>query len=60
MQGVWQFKQGFGAEFRSHIGAWDYPIYPQLYRLYTEVMPRGLGLARRLRHGMQPTATGST
>ncbi|MBK8050423.1 MAG: peptidoglycan bridge formation glycyltransferase FemA/FemB family protein [Anaerolineales bacterium] len=26
MQGVWQFKQGFGAEFQSHIGAWDFVV----------------------------------
>ena len=32
MQGVWQFKQGFGAELQPHIGAWDYPVSPTLYR----------------------------
>ncbi|MCC6166714.1 MAG: peptidoglycan bridge formation glycyltransferase FemA/FemB family protein [Caldilineaceae bacterium] len=53
MQGVWQFKQGFGAEFRRHIGAWDYPVWPQLYRLYTETMPRGLAVLRRMRRGAQ-------
>ncbi len=50
MQGVWQFKQGFGAALRVQVGAWDYPVHPELYRLYTEVMPRGLSLLRRLRH----------
>ena len=24
LQGVWQFKQGFGAELQPHIGAWDF------------------------------------
>ena len=48
MQGVWQFKQGFGAELQPHIGAWDYPVSPTLYRLYTAAMPRVLGAVRRL------------
>ena len=48
MQGVWQFKQGFGAEFQSHIGAWDYPVSPTQYRLYTESMPAVLAALRRL------------
>lgn len=53
MQGVWQFKQGFGASFALHVGAWDYAVWPWLYRLYTEVMPRGMALVRRLR-GIEP------
>ena len=40
MQGVWQFKQGFGAVFQSHIGAWDFPVSPPLYRLFQEALPR--------------------
>ncbi len=47
MQGVWKFKQGFGAEFQSRIGAWDFPVSPLLYRLYQEAMPRALQLLRR-------------
>ena len=54
MQGVWQFKQGFGATFAPHIGAWDYAAWPWLYRLYTEAMPRALALVRRLR-GIPPS-----
>ncbi len=54
MQGVWQFKQGFGAEFQPHIGAWDYVVNPPLYTLYAEAMPRALGLMRRLRGIPQP------
>lgn len=26
MQGVWRFKEGFGAELRVHVGAWDWPV----------------------------------
>jgi lipid II:glycine glycyltransferase (peptidoglycan interpeptide bridge formation enzyme) len=47
MQGVWQFKQGFGVAFQAHIGAWDFPVYPQLYRPYTEIMPQLLRWLRR-------------
>lgn len=49
MQGVWQFKQGFGARFAQHTGAWDYTAWPWLYRLYTEAMPRVMAFVRRLR-----------
>ncbi len=49
LQGVWQFKQGFGALFEPHIGAWDYPVYPWLYRAYRELMPRVLDFLRRHR-----------
>jgi lipid II:glycine glycyltransferase (peptidoglycan interpeptide bridge formation enzyme) len=49
MQGVWQFKQGFGASFAKHVGAWDYATSPWLYRLYTEAMPRMIAFVRRLR-----------
>jgi lipid II:glycine glycyltransferase (peptidoglycan interpeptide bridge formation enzyme) len=47
LQGVWQFKQGFGAHFVANVGAWDYPVYPRLYRLYTETTPRAMALLRR-------------
>ncbi|MFN8486463.1 MAG: peptidoglycan bridge formation glycyltransferase FemA/FemB family protein [Caldilineaceae bacterium] len=49
MQGVWQFKQGFGAEFQPHVGAWDFVVSPLLYRLYTEAMPKVLAYLRRKR-----------
>lgn len=49
MQGVWQFKQGFGAEFQPHIGAWDYVISPVAYRALTESLPYILAGMRRLR-----------
>lgn len=48
MHGVWQFKQGFGAAFQSHIGAWDFPVHPRAYALFTEALPKALSLLRRL------------
>ena len=50
MAGVWRFKQGFGARFQPHIGAWDYPVQPLLYRAYAEIMPKVLGRMRRGTH----------
>jgi len=47
MQGVWQFKQGFGAAFQPHIGAWDFVVSPLGYRLYSEAMPRALAWLRQ-------------
>ena len=38
--GVWRFKEGLGARFAPHIGAWDYPVSRALYRSYTGLMPR--------------------
>jgi len=49
MAGVWQFKQGFGAELQPQIGAWDFPVNPLVYRLYQEALPRMLQLLRQLR-----------
>ena len=45
--GVWRFKSGFAGEVVRHIGAWDYPARPLLYRLYTTAMPHYLDLLRR-------------
>jgi len=44
--GVYRFKEGFGGEVIRHIGAWDCPIQPRLYRLYTETLPRLLSIMR--------------
>lgn len=49
MQGVWNFKRGFGAEFQPHIGAWDWPQSKRAYRLYGDGMPKVLNLMRRFR-----------
>ena len=48
MQGVWQFKQGFGATFQPHIGAWDYVFSPPAYQLVTAGKPFALALLHRL------------
>jgi len=47
MWGVYRFKEGFGGKFVQTIGAWDYPVLPVLYRLYTVAIPRYLDLLRR-------------
>lgn len=40
MWGVYRFKQGLGANEARTIGAWDLPLKPFTYRLYTQVLPR--------------------
>ena len=35
MHGLWRFKTGFGGEIVHYLGAWDYPLSPFLYALYT-------------------------
>jgi peptidoglycan pentaglycine glycine transferase (the first glycine) len=42
MQGVWTFKEGFNAQFRAHVGAWDWSPLPPLWSLYQQLMPRVL------------------
>lgn len=46
MYGVYRFKLGFGAQLVRTPGAWDYPLKPGVYRLYTAFMPRLLSLMR--------------
>ena len=46
MWGVYRFKEGFGAEFVRHIGAYDYVTSGLLYWLYTTAAPRLLALMR--------------
>jgi lipid II:glycine glycyltransferase (peptidoglycan interpeptide bridge formation enzyme) len=46
MWGVWRFKRGFNGTVTRHIGAWDFAVYPHLYQLYTEAMPRYLAWLR--------------
>jgi lipid II:glycine glycyltransferase (peptidoglycan interpeptide bridge formation enzyme) len=46
MWGVYRFKDGFGGQVVRFIGAWDYPVRPFWYRLYTQVLPRLLDLMR--------------
>lgn len=47
MWGVHRFKQGFGANFVQHMGAFDYPVSRLWYWAYTVAMPRLLALMRR-------------
>ena len=45
--GVYRFKDGFGGRVVRTLGAWDYPVRPFLYRLYSRVLPRILGWMRQ-------------
>ena len=47
LSGVFRFKQGYGGEVVRTLGAWDYPINPVGYRLYTSILPRVLDIMRR-------------
>ncbi len=44
--GVYRFKEGLGGEVVRHLGAWDLPLRPFYYRLYTQILPRLLDLMR--------------
>ena len=46
LYGVYRFKQGFGARFIQTPGAWDLPLKPTLYTLYTKTMPTVLSFMR--------------
>lgn len=45
--GVYRFKEGFGGNIIRHIGAWDKPLKPVLYRVYTQILPRMLDRMRQ-------------
>ncbi len=51
--GVYRFKRGFGGQVVRYLGAYDYPVYPLLYRLFSTLLPRYRALLRR-RHGPSP------
>ncbi|MQC27014.1 MAG: peptidoglycan bridge formation glycyltransferase FemA/FemB family protein [Chloroflexi bacterium] len=46
MWGVYRFKQGLAAYEARHIGAWDLPLQPWIYRIYAQVLPRVIALMR--------------
>jgi peptidoglycan pentaglycine glycine transferase (the first glycine) len=46
MWGVVRFKLGLGGQLAQGLGAWDFPIYRTIYRLYTDLMPRYLDWLR--------------
>lgn len=51
--GVFRFKEGLGGQVLRTIGAYDLPIRPFYYRLYTQFLPRLLNIMRR--RGMAST-----
>ncbi|HKJ27037.1 MAG TPA: peptidoglycan bridge formation glycyltransferase FemA/FemB family protein [Anaerolineales bacterium] len=46
MWGVYRFKQGFNARELRTIGAWDKPLRPLVFGLYSQVWPRVMGVLR--------------
>jgi lipid II:glycine glycyltransferase (peptidoglycan interpeptide bridge formation enzyme) len=44
--GVYRFKEGLGGKVSRTIGAWDLPVRPMLYRLYSHTLPRLLEIMR--------------
>ncbi|HZD58740.1 MAG TPA: peptidoglycan bridge formation glycyltransferase FemA/FemB family protein [Anaerolineales bacterium] len=44
--GVYRFKEGLGGKVVRHIGAWDLPVRPVYYWLYTRIAPRVLDWMR--------------
>ncbi len=43
--GLYRFKQGFGAAFVPHLGAYDYTPQTWLYRLYAFLRPHAVAMA---------------
>lgn len=46
LHNVYRFKQGLGGRVVRHLGAWDKPIKPLAYHLYTQFLPKLLALRR--------------
>jgi lipid II:glycine glycyltransferase (peptidoglycan interpeptide bridge formation enzyme) len=46
MWGVFRFKEGLGGEVVRTLGAWDFAPNRMVYRIYTSLIPRLLGLMR--------------
>jgi peptidoglycan pentaglycine glycine transferase (the first glycine) len=44
--GVYRFKDGFGGYVLRTLGAWDLPLRPLIYRLYSQTLPRMLAVMR--------------
>ncbi len=47
MWGVYRFKEGLGGQVLRTLGAWDLPVKPVVYQLYTQVLPRLLDRMRK-------------
>jgi lipid II:glycine glycyltransferase (peptidoglycan interpeptide bridge formation enzyme) len=56
--GVYRFKEGFQGAVVRHIGAWDLPLRPAGYQIYTRLLPRLLERMRR--RGVRRTQLEST
>jgi lipid II:glycine glycyltransferase (peptidoglycan interpeptide bridge formation enzyme) len=61
MWGVYRFKEGLGGTVIRHVGAWDLPVRPFYYRLYTGFLPKILDWmryrgVRRTRRSLTPMA----
>jgi lipid II:glycine glycyltransferase (peptidoglycan interpeptide bridge formation enzyme) len=54
MWGVFRFKEGLGGRVVRYIGAWDFPLRPLWYRIYTQVIPRILSAMRARSGGFIP------
>src|SRR5438046_4242702 len=48
MWGVFRFKEGLGGQVVRTLGAWDFAPNPLWYALYTQVMPKALGMMRSM------------
>lgn len=48
MWGVYRFKKGFGGKVIRTIGAWDYPVKPLVYKIYTRLLPMMLNFLRKI------------
>jgi peptidoglycan pentaglycine glycine transferase (the first glycine) len=46
MWGVYRFKEGLGGKVVRTLGAWDFAPNPFWYKLYSEIIPRTLGMMR--------------
>jgi lipid II:glycine glycyltransferase (peptidoglycan interpeptide bridge formation enzyme) len=46
MWGVYRFKEGLGGSVVRTLGAWDFAPNPVWYKLYSEIIPRMLGIMR--------------
>jgi peptidoglycan pentaglycine glycine transferase (the first glycine) len=44
--GVFRFKEGLGGVVSRTIGAWDFPVNPLMYKLYTQTLPRIMDVMR--------------
>lgn len=51
MSGVYRFKLGLGGKSVCTIGAWDFVLNKFAYYLYRQLLPKILGMMRKIRRG---------